>query len=244
MGIKYKVNSSFFKDWNSVMAYCLGFIYADGSIYRSSRGHYIAITSTDKPIILNFKQWLGSDHVITMAKPTWPNGNPRFTLRIGDKEIYYDLVKLGLYPNKSLTIRMPQIPDFFIGDFIRGYFDGDGCVYLYKSKGKKQKLILRQLSAVFTSGSKLFLMDLMWILREKSVIRQKRVYDSHRSFQLKLGTNDSVKLFKLMYKKVSSGAFFLRKYRTFFNYFKLRPQRIDKAVQGALRYLSNGHVAK
>ena len=90
MGIKYKVNSDFFKEWSPVMAYCLGFIYADGSIYCSVRGHYIAITSTDESIILNFKRWLKSGHIIE-TKSVYRRGKPRFTLRIGNKEIYYDL---------------------------------------------------------------------------------------------------------------------------------------------------------
>src|ERR1700722_5093049 len=51
MGIKYSVDEHFFKKWNPVMAYLLGFIYADGCMYLSARGHYFALTSTDESII-------------------------------------------------------------------------------------------------------------------------------------------------------------------------------------------------
>jgi hypothetical protein len=70
MGIKYNVNSDFFKDWSPVMAYCLGFIYADGSLHRSARGHYLTITSTDEAIILNFKQWLARPGLFFLRKYT------------------------------------------------------------------------------------------------------------------------------------------------------------------------------
>ena len=244
MGIKYPVDRDFFKQWNAPMAYALGFIYADGSIHRSSRGHYLSITSIDQQTVVNFKRWFRSGHAIVKAKPTWPNGKFRFVLRIGDKEIFNDLLKLGLYPNKSLTVRIPEIPRSFVSDFIRGYFDGDGCVYLYRSSGKGQPLILRQLSAIFTSGSRLFLVDLLNLLKQRIIIRQTRVYDSHRSFQLCFKTADAVELFKFMYASARPGLFLLRKHETFQNYFRLRPQRVDKEVKAALRYSSEGHVAK
>ena len=32
-------------------------------------------------------------------------------------------------PNKSLTVKMPNLRSDLIRHFIRGYFDGDGCIY-------------------------------------------------------------------------------------------------------------------
>ena len=244
MGIKYCVDEAFFQRWNSTMAYVLGFIYADGSIYRSARGNYLAITSVDKNIIYSIKRWMKSEHIVAITKPTWPNGKLRYVLRIGNKKLYNDLLRLGVYPSKSLTERMPRIPRKFIKDFVRGNFDGDGCVHLDKSKGKKQKIVLRALLTVFTSGSKEFLDDLLQILKREMMIKRTKIYDSHRSFQLRLGTADSVGLFKFMYDKVPKEFFFSRKYTIFKNYFRLRPQRIDKKVQSILEYAGNGHVAK
>lgn len=41
------------------------------------------------------------------------------------------LRKIGLYPNKSLTIdKLPSIDKKLIRHFIRGYFDGDGSIVL------------------------------------------------------------------------------------------------------------------
>ena len=49
MGIKYRVNENFFEKWSPLMAYVLGYIYADGNLDDSPymRGKYIKITSTD-----------------------------------------------------------------------------------------------------------------------------------------------------------------------------------------------------
>ena len=110
MGIKYAVDSGFFSELDSLRAYVLGFFYADGSMYVSQRGSYITLTSTDKPIILKIKKWMASKHSIRIAKPIWKNGKILYVLRIGNKELYNSLLKIGLYPSKSLSIGMPEIP--------------------------------------------------------------------------------------------------------------------------------------
>ncbi len=227
-----------------MMAYVLGYWYADGSMYISARGKYIVVTSIDELTILKIKNWLSSKHTIRVNKSTWPNGKLRFTLRIGNAKLYDSLIHLGLHPNKSLTVRMPKVPNKFLKDFVRGYFDGDGCVNLYRSKGISQKVILRKLSVIFTSGSKKFLEDLLFELRGVLELRQTKIYNSHRSFQLRFATEDSMTLFGFMYDNIYPDLLLQRKYRIFTNYFKLRPQRIDKKVSSVLQCLSNGHVVK
>lgn len=244
MGVKYSVNSEFFKSWDKKMAYLLGFIYADGSIYTSVRGNYLAITSTDKHIIYKIKKWLSSGHTISKTPSTWPNGKLRFGIKIGNKDLYDSLIKLGLYPNKSKTIGMPVIPDKFLRDFVRGYFDGDGCVHLYRSGGIKQKTILRKLSVIFTSGSKKFLKNLLRNLRKNMPLKQTKIYRSHRSFQLRLATTDSVEIFKFMYGNRNRDLFFARKFKVFRKYFELRPQRVDNIIRNILQCSNGGHVAK
>lgn len=225
------------------MAYVLGFIYADGNVHRSARGNYLVITSTDEHIILNIKLWMKSEHIVSKTIFT-DNRKPRFAIRIGNKELYTDLLKLGVYPNKSLTVRMPEVPSFVLRDFVRGCFDGDGCISLYRSKGITQDVILRQLRVIFTSGSELFLKDLLEILKRNLCLTLAREYVCRRSFQLRFNTPDSITLFKFMYTDTPNELFFQRKFETFKTYFSLRPQRIDKEVELILRYVSEGHVVK
>ncbi len=244
MGVKYSVNESFFNHWTPVMAYILGYWYADGSMYISARGKYIVVTSIDESTVLKIKNWLSSQHTVRVDKSTWPNGKLRFALRIGNAKLYDSLIHLGLHPNKSLTARMPKVPVKFLKDFIRGYFDGDGCVNLYRSKGISQKVILRKLSVIFTSGSKKFLEGLLLELRRVLELRQTKIYNSQRSFQLRFATKDSVTLFGFMYNNIHTDTLLHRKYQIFTNYFELRPQRIDKRVNSVLQCLNNGHVVK
>lgn len=237
MGIKYGVNEMFFDHWNPIMAYTLGFWFADGSLEDASyiRGKYIRVTSTDKEIIKSIKKWLASDHKIIVVFPHYPNHKIRYMLRIGSHKLYDSLQNHGLYPNKSLTIRFPKIPREFLMDFVRGYFDGDGCVYLERSKGKRQDSIIKRLVVIFTSGSREFLEGLKNVLNEELCAERGGLYKSRRSFQLRYGTSDSVKLFKLFYTNTNQKLYFQRKFKIFQKYFVLRPERVDEEIEQVFR---------
>lgn len=229
------------------MSYVLGYIYADGSLEDASylRGKYIRVTSVEKKSILRIRKWLGSKHTIVAVPSTRINGKIRYTLRIGSHKIYNSLLKLGLYPNKSLTIKFPDIPVKYLDHFMRGYLDGDGCVFLERAAGKKQKLIVKRLSTIFTSGSKDFLKKMNATMRKHLGVKQDKVYNGHRSFQLRYMTADSIKLFKFLYKNTPKNCYFQRKAKIYLNYFKLRPSKIDPEIMFVLQHLKyHGVVAK
>ncbi|MDP3729475.1 MAG: LAGLIDADG family homing endonuclease [bacterium] len=246
MGIKYKFNENFFKKWNPQMAYILGYLYADGNLTdaRYMRGQYTSVTSIDLVTIRRIKSLINSEHTIVPMKATTPHGSIRYLLRIGSHKLYADLQKLGLYPNKSLTIKFPKVPRRFLNHFVRGYFDGDGCVYLWRSKGLTQKIIVRKLMTIFTSGSRKFLEGLLRALREKLSLRQNRIYNGNRCFDLRFATKDSVEVFKFLYKNTTSSLYLKRKYKRFLEYFILRPTRVDKSIRSIIRYVNHGHVVK
>lgn len=245
MGIKYQINERFFDVRNPQMAYVLGYLYADGSLEDASylRGKYIRVSSVEKYSILRIRRWLSSKHSIVEQKSAWRNGKTKYLLRIGSHKLYEKLTAYGLHPNKSLTIRFPSILENYLHHFIRGYFDGDGCVYFYRTRGKLGKLITKKLSVIFTSGSRLFLEKLNTVLRGHIDLRQKKVYRGQRAYQLRYGTSDSVKLFRFLYKDVPRQLYFVRKTKPFLLYFKLHPTKIDRYTENVLNTLY-GHVVK
>lgn len=236
MGIKYKVNEDFFKKWTSEMAYVLGYLYADGSLEDASylRGKYVRVSSVEKENIVRIKNWLESEHKIVETAPLIKNRKNKYLLRIGSHVLYDDLIKIGLRPNKSLTIKFPKISKKSLNHFVRGYFDGDGCVMIQKSRGKKGQLLVKKLNIVFTSGSKQFLEKLAQELKKKLLTNQGRVYNGHRSYMLSYSTGDSVRIFKFLYNNVDSGIFVKRKFDVFANYFRLKPGRTDSKIKKIL----------
>jgi intein-encoded DNA endonuclease-like protein len=237
MGIKYAVNDKAFDTWSPTMAYVLGFLYADGTIFStpSNRGKYVAVLSVDRDIIEAIKSFLVSKHLITIEIPASINRQTRYRLRIGSHILYESLMRRGLYPSKSLTIEMPRIPKKYLPAFIRGYFDGDGCVHIEKGRTKDQKReIIKRLRIVFTSGSKQFLEQLSAEISKNYPVGKAPVYNSHRSFQLRYSTASSIELFKMMYKNQNKPFHLIRKLNTFRRYFTLRPEKVDSKVRGII----------
>lgn len=240
MGVKYLINEDYFNEWSFEMAYLLGYLFADGSLEDASylRGKYLRVTSIDKYIISRIKKSLDSKHPILVLDPVWPGGSPRYFLRIGSHKLYDSLFKIGLRPNKSLNMRFPHIPLKYLNNFIRGYFDGDGCIFLQTTKGKKRQTIIKKLSVIFTSGSKVFLHKLSVVLRKNTGLKYNKIYNSHRSYQLRYNTCDSIKLFKFFYRNTPKDFYFKRKFKIFLKYFKARSINIDNDIKKIIKELS------
>ncbi|MFA7252285.1 MAG: LAGLIDADG family homing endonuclease [Candidatus Paceibacterota bacterium] len=228
---KHKINEKFFNIWKPEMAYILGYLYADGCLSdcKDIRAKYISITSIDKDRIYLFKRLMGSKHKIVILPPITSARKIRYILRIGSHKLFNRLNKLGLYPNKTFTMIFPKIPKPVIHHFIRGYFDGDGCIYLEKSQDKNGRLMYKRLLVAITSGSKDFLNGLGKVLT-KVTDTKFRIYKSHRSYQLRYGTNDTVKLFEFMYNNVQGRLFTRRKYNKFKEYLSVRPDRLSNKI--------------
>lgn len=58
-----------------------------------------------------------------------------YCVHLTSDNMFVDLCKHGCVPNKSLILTFPRtIPDNLIHHFIRGYFDGDGSVFILNKK--------------------------------------------------------------------------------------------------------------
>jgi len=219
-------NEDFFKKWAPEMAYVLGFFTADGNMIRNRRGaHFIEFQITDKDLLEDIKNAFKSNHKISIRERSFPE-KTIYRLQIGSKEIFNDLLRLGLTPNKSRTIKLPFVPPKYFSDFVRGYFDGDGCISygIYNRKDRKSKNCLFE--SRFTSGSKVFLESLLKRFRDNTIIEGGFIYEKNRGFDLVLSTNDTKKLFKFMYSNTKNSLFLNRKYDKFCKGLKLLENHI------------------
>lgn len=195
---KYHINQDYFKTWSRNMAYILGLWYADGCIY-GGKMFDITLHKKDKYILKKVAeelQYEGSlyDYVDRQAA----------RLNFSCKVIYDDIISLGGTERKSLTVEFPDIPKEYLADFIRGYFDGDGCVMNLKNN---------RLNSAFTCGSRNFLESLLAILRKEAGIEGGSFDDSCSS--LKFGKRDTIRLGNYIYKN-DPELFLLRKKQKFF----------------------------
>lgn len=247
MGIKYAVNADFFTHWSNEMAYVLGFIFADGSLEDASylRGKYVRATCTDKDRIEAIKSLMSSGHSIVRLVPGG-NRKPRYLLRIGSHKLYADLISHGVTPRKSLTMKFPEPPRRFSAAFIRGYFDGDGCVFLDRYHKNPALEYPRRLTIIFTSGSVEFLQSLHECIQRECKITEHCLHPHNKlgAFQLRYSTASSVKIFAFMYKHVMDPRLYLsRKYAIFRRFFEERPDWYDRRTKFIIKD-NSGLVAK
>jgi len=202
------------------MSYVLGFFMADGSITINPRGsEYFAIQIIDKDILEKIKKIMKSEHKITkrIRKPT---EQPIYRIQIGSKEMCEDLRKLGVKELKTKTMRLPNIPDKYFGDFVRGYFDGDGNVWVGQIH-KDRKKCMFAIRTVFVSCSHNFLEDLKNRLH-KFELNNGSFYGSNRAYRIQYSIKNSVLLYHLMYDNLKSDLFLSRKKNTFDKYLKMQ----------------------
>lgn len=198
------------------MAYVLGFFAADGSMLENKRGgQFIEFNITDRNVLCFIRTSVGSNHKITKRPSRNSKWKDIYRIQIGSKEWFSDLSHLGFTQRKSNTLRFPNVPKKYMGDFVRGYFDGDGCVYFKKLKYADRKHKRWVVLTLFTSGSKDFLMtlhDILGMFEIEGGSLQKKV----RGFDLAFSHRDSLALYRLMYHTVSTTNLYLpRKYKLF-----------------------------
>lgn len=136
---KYDVNIDYFKIIDTEeKAYWFGFLLADGHV--SINGHVmIALQNRDVNHLEKFKEALSSNHPII---PHIQYNTSSIT--IGCREMANDLNEKGFNNNKSKSFDVEKIvasvPSQLVNHFIRGYFDGDGCVGIYKQTHSDKKM--------------------------------------------------------------------------------------------------------
>jgi len=119
-------------------AYFLGFIFADGCLINNPKEYryklVIKIHNKDEDMLKRFISLLDSEVEI------WRSKNRDISeVGFSSKKMINDLKNLGIHQNKTYTIEYPKIDEKLEKHFLRGYFDGDGCIRINKDKRDQSK---------------------------------------------------------------------------------------------------------
>ena len=167
--IKRPLDETFFDEWSSHMAWLLGYIWADG--YVGERSIEFQIQRQDGDILNIIQHLLGSTYQIEEGERKTNYGFVKFSrLRIGSTKIADRLRQLQVKAEV-----LPFIPINMVSHFVRGYFDGDGCVTFSG--------LNHHLKVVFL-GKKEFLISLRDRICEVVDVRVARVYEATRTWRM------------------------------------------------------------
>jgi len=132
---KYSVDDTFLEAVGPEQAYFVGLMAADGSISKSAKAktnqfRYFRLSQSGENGLKTIK------YITTLIDSNCkvyadPKVNS-YSFQITSVQITAKLIELGVTPNKTLTLKWPELNPKLYSHFLRGYFDGDGSVGIYK----------------------------------------------------------------------------------------------------------------
>lgn len=220
--IKHPVNSrvdhSFFSNIdNELKAYLLGFFAADGCVYNSYR-FGLCLAEQDIEIINLYKEAIYPEAYIKKVHNT--KGavarQPQILLRISSTKIVKDLYRYGIGCRKTYSdmVVSDLIPKDLVRHFIRGYFDGDGCVSIHTKKSGNQSLRIN-----ISNGSNPILKSISSILESIKIVSYvNRRVSINEYFTLEINRKKSINIF-YNYLYNNSNFYLSRKLNKFKSYY-------------------------
>lgn len=188
---------------SEVKAYWLGFIYADGFLtYNKERRNYelgIEIHTDDKYILDLLNYELGNSHKITSRKRNISfNGYDYISncsrIRVYSKDICDDLIAHGIVPDKTNSNKHPLIQDDILFlHFLRGFLDGDGCIYQKDNK----------LQAVHFTNANVPFLEYVQKRLDSLNIKSTIYREKDKKYRLNISLIDSKMFLDLIYKNSS-----------------------------------------
>ena len=133
---RYSVDFSYFDIIDTEeKSYWLGFLFADGYIRERKNGNSLELKLgiKDKSHLELFKKAIKSEHKIVEGhnKVKYKGGisiSHLCSLSIYSNKLVESMKLQGIHSRKTYTIEKPSVPKNLMRHFIRGFFDGDGCL--------------------------------------------------------------------------------------------------------------------
>lgn len=206
-GVKDSVNSHFFHSWSEASAYVLGFWWADGSIAiplresGSRRYSKFEICSADEYHLQDVANLLSySGKIQRIVRTRSGKESTIWNISFSDSTIVNQVISLGGECRKSFkeTV-LPPVPDDLFRHFVRGFFDGDGSIFLKHYKNRHGK-ITEALESSFSSGREtgLFLENFKNKIRTFIPVGNKKIVEGTAK-KLTFSQHDTMLLCDWMY---------------------------------------------
>lgn len=107
-------------------AYWLGFIAADGCVVKKKL--MLNLARKDEAHLERLRDVLDPcRRIYRLSSKIKGKEYPQSRLHVVSSNLVSDLEALGVHERKTFTLEFPELEDWLVRHFIRGYADGDGC---------------------------------------------------------------------------------------------------------------------
>lgn len=224
---KYIYNKDYFeKIDNADKAYWLGFLYADGcinSVYKNDKLKNMSLELTlceqDKEHLVKFRDSLESN--VPISEKLVKNKDKiykSYRIVINCTKLCKDLCSLGCTPRKTYDLSFPSydiVPSKYMRDFIRGFFEGDGCIHTSTMSGEPH-------IEISITGMESMLREICDFLISERILRvYPKIHKDKRSKASSVymyGTDAVKDILDYLYK--NSNIYLSRKYEKYINFYK------------------------
>ena len=214
---KWRVFDDFFDNIDSeIKVYLLGFFVADGCVSFDNRFTFNnAIADTE--IISLYKEYIAFDSPLVFKEnlDLTINRQTQICIRWNSKHMKNSLFELyNITPNKTYTsYNLPNIDKNMLRHFVRGFFDGDGCISITGNN----RHICKQGALSFAITNEIFANDLCNYFKSVDLDTKVTKRNSKSGFIMYSTSfyhKDNLrKIFELFYK--DSNFYLKRKYNKF-----------------------------
>jgi hypothetical protein len=201
--LTYRINHGYFSHINTRdQAYWLGWLWSDGCVGQQGESYTIELElhKKDACILEQFREAIETDYPLHYRRDA-------VRLHINSQQMFRDLGKLGIIPQKSILATQPNIEETFVADFIRGVFDGDGYLSIAETK------------VVGILGTESFCSWLQRITQQEIGIRSAVYRKKNTTFRWAINAQEMIRLFaQWIYRPNEDGSLPLhleRKYARF-----------------------------
>lgn len=201
-------------------AYILGFYIADGCL--NGNKFVITLNEKDKEILEKIRDYMSPITKLIYKKETINKqgivSHPMYSFAFTCKEIVSCLEGLGLGKNKTYLSKSIKnvVPKELMWDFIRGYWDGDGCISSSNVTKNIKETSYNYINIGFTIISKDpdILNEMNEFFIEEGI--NTHVYPDNKGNYL-VGTHSKSEIEKIYNKLYTSSNLFMKRKRTKFN---------------------------
>jgi hypothetical protein len=119
-------------------AYLVGYILGDGTLIdrKKSKRLVLSLAEVDKQLIFDIAKELNMVNQVKFRKSTTLREQNKFSLPISSTKICNDLINLGITPRKTGNEKWIDFDNSNLQwAFLRGFFDADGHIRVYRRNG-------------------------------------------------------------------------------------------------------------